>query len=197
MADLTVILEAGVLLEVLKPTLGHYGKAFLERIQQLSGNSAQMIRDTGREPQPVPAKILLPLGQAACLEDDPMIFQMWEALLATAADPAQRVEVKPAFIDVLRQLTPVDALVLKTISLLPIIHPNGQLTSLNIPAEELCLSIENLLRLRLCRVFPGLEGQLTKLQEATPDADSIFAPHCLQNTDFGLAFIKACRPPAP
>lgn len=57
--------------------------------------------------------MLLPLVQAAALESDVSLVEKWAALLANAADPTQRVQVQPAFAEVLRQLTPTDALVLQ------------------------------------------------------------------------------------
>ncbi|MDO7884296.1 Abi-alpha family protein [Hymenobacter cheonanensis] len=68
-----------------------------------------------REAQRVPFNIAVPLLEGASLQEEPTLADKWAALLANAADPAQRVAVQPSFADVLRQLTPTDAQVLEFI----------------------------------------------------------------------------------
>jgi len=95
------------------PAAEHLGKAAWERAQALGKNAAQLLATVGREPQPVEPKVLVPLVQAAALETDPGLSERWAALLANAADPEQRVKVQPGYAEVLRQLTPIDAQILK------------------------------------------------------------------------------------
>lgn len=83
-----------------------------ERAQQLGTQATALLTAVGREPQPVEPKLLLPLVQAAALESDSTLAEKWAALLANAADPAQRIMVQPGFAEVLRQLTTLEAQIL-------------------------------------------------------------------------------------
>lgn len=63
----------------------------------------------------VPLQVAIPLIQAASLEEDDWLQDQWAALLVNAADAASHVEVRRAFISILEDLTPLDALLLKKI----------------------------------------------------------------------------------
>jgi hypothetical protein len=69
----------------------------------------KLLAEAGREPQAVPLKTLLPLLDAASLEDNPTLAERWATLLANAADPAQRIERHPAYTDMLKQITAAEA----------------------------------------------------------------------------------------
>lgn len=157
---------------------------------------------TGREPQPVEAKIAIPLIQAASLESDPTLAEKWAALLANAADPAQRVAVQPGFAEVLRQLTPIDVAVVDwfyqqaptpTNEDLEYALPEVQLTdaynALNLSTNELATSTDNLLRLRLCA--PTSQLYSYSRNERLPAPFRRLCPSA-----FGYEFMRACAPPA-
>lgn len=63
----------------------------------------------------VPLQVAIPLIQAASLEEDDWLQDQWAALLVNAADAASHVEVRRAFISILEDMTPLDALLLKKI----------------------------------------------------------------------------------
>jgi hypothetical protein len=128
--------------------------------QTLAGVDKLLI-EVEREPQSVPLKTLLPLLDAASLEEEASMSFRWASLLANAADPMQRVQVQVGFVEVLRQLNPIDAQVLETAAQIkPINNPGGlpgfvQVTSLNKWVEDvsdtaLAISIGNLTRLGVC-----------------------------------------------
>lgn len=179
------------------PAAEHYGKLALERAQQLGAKATALLAQVGREPQPVEPKLLLPLVQAASLETDERLAEKWAALLANAADPAQRAKVQPGYAEVLRQLSTDDASVLTHIyaeydwndeqppRLLAVddveSHFKWDTTRLN-------LSLDNLLRLRLVdALVAAVYGP---------------APTLRGNTDLGITvygeqFLKAVTPPTP
>lgn len=69
-------------------------------------------------PQPtrkVPLQIAIPLIQGGSLEEDDWLQDRWAALLVNAADAASHIEIRRAFISVLEDLTPLDALLLEKI----------------------------------------------------------------------------------
>lgn len=83
----------------------------------------------------VPLQVAIPLIQAASLEEDDWLQDQWAALLVNAADAASHVEVRRAFISILEDLTPLDALLLKKIYSL-----TGFLTWKQIYGQHICLT---------------------------------------------------------
>lgn len=67
----------------------------------------------------VPLQIAIPLMQGGSLEEDDWLQDRWAALLANAADATSQIEVRRAFISILEDLTPPDALLLEKIYSLP------------------------------------------------------------------------------
>ena len=63
----------------------------------------------------IPLQIAIPLIQAASLEEDDWLQDQWAALLVNAGDATSHVQVRRAFISILEDLTPLDALLLKKI----------------------------------------------------------------------------------
>lgn len=187
MADLVTIAVTAALTQFVGPGFKHLGEQALERAKQVAGKATSLLGAVGREPQPVEPKLLLPLVQGAGLETDPAITELWAALLANAADPAQRITVQVGFIDVLRQLQPADTLVLNRLYL----YPSAEGTKIGsnhglidsqvfqlLGYEDGRLALDNLTRLRLCR-----EGE--RLSNGFP----------FWATEYGFRFMQAVSPP--
>jgi len=60
----------------------------------------------------VPLKIGIPLIEAASFEDDLMLQSLWALLIANATDPQYSEDIHPAYIEIVKQLCPDEALVL-------------------------------------------------------------------------------------
>ncbi|MGI4742938.1 MAG: Abi-alpha family protein [Janthinobacterium lividum] len=182
--------------------MGEVGRDYIKGWRAKNGSQTlagadRLLAEAGRESQAVPLKTLLPLLDAASLEDESDMAGRWAALLANAADPAQRVQVQLGFVEVLRQLTPDDAQVLT------FIYKWGddkvsfdrysQRTFSNIlghfgwARDRMELSLDNLLRQRL---IGKLVGGFSSFSD--PDPDGLVAP-----TRLGLAFFAAVTPPTP
>ena len=208
LTNLAVATGGAFLGKFVGPAAEAIGKAAWDQAQQLGAKATAYLAAVGREPQPVEPKLLLPLVQAASLETDPTLAEKWAALLANAADPAQRVAVQPGFAEVLRQLTPTDARVLDIAASLEIspkgVVPNYASTHALLPKaapllkQELEVVIGNLTRLGVC-LSASMQGV---------DSDSWLAPRSryraigpgfdyLQLTPFGKAFLAAVTPPTP
>jgi hypothetical protein len=196
--------------------VGEIGRDYIKGWRAKNGSQTllgadKLLVEVGREPQAVPLKTLLPLLDAASLEEEVSMAARWASLLANAADPAQRVQVQPGFAEVLRQLTPTDARVLEIAAdIKPINNPGGlpgfvQVTSLNkriedVPATTLAISIGNLTRLGVCLSAasqPALNHRGSFL--APPPKFNTVGPgfDFIQLTPFGRAFLAAVTPPAP
>ena len=68
--------------------------------------------EAGISPEKVPVKTLLPLLDAGSLEEDDQMLDRWANLLAAAANPEANGAFDVGYIEVLRQLSPTQALVL-------------------------------------------------------------------------------------
>lgn len=186
--------------------IGELGRDYIKGWRAKNGNQVlagadTLLKDAGREPQQVPLKTLLPLLDAASLEDDAVLAAHWMALLANAADPAQRLQVQPAFIEVLRQLTPTDAQVLDYIyrnrprlavdnEVMPDkIMAVKLVADLGLPPADIGLSIDNLFRLWLCAKPNGLGGAISLNVNSTN--------YSLLPTILGQSFYDAVTPPTP
>jgi abortive infection alpha-like protein len=173
----------------------------------------KMADEAGFDPQVVNLKLLVPLLESGSLEDedDESMAERWAALLANAANPDAGAAVPPSFPDVLRQLGPTEAAILDLVFERWGDRPREEWASSGIvtskaaevlgiapgtlavaPPGTLAVAIDNLYRLRLCAP-PGISLSFTdRPNDRFPvvNADMV----CL--TDFGHAFVLACRPPA-
>ncbi|MBO2010873.1 Abi-alpha family protein [Hymenobacter negativus] len=192
-ADLVTLIETVAITQFLSPGAKSLGEAALERGQRLATAAVQLLKNVGREPQPVEPKLLVPLVQAAALESDESLSDRWAALLANAADSAQRVAVQPGFVEVLRQLTPADALLLHSLYYPP--KGSGlpasqrmlkQFDGLGLSYADINLSVDNLIRLHLCVGRTERGGMFYD-----PDR-----PSQIGATVFGKQFMQACSAPA-
>lgn len=108
---------------ILGPTSKEMGKDLRERYRTRKArnladvviDASRMVEEAGFEPQPIPGRILGPLFEAASVEEDPHLKKRWATLLANAADPSNKRTVTPAFGEILRQLSPEEALMLSAV----------------------------------------------------------------------------------
>ena len=211
-ADLVTIATTAVLTQFLAPAAKNLGEVALEQARQIGKRAVGYLAAVGREPHPVEPKILLPLVQAASLETDEALVERWAALLANAADPAQRIAVQPSFVDILRQLTLHDAAILDHLQHAPrrlaadtVINKFVLTTALlhaAIGTNTLSkASLDNLMRLRLCIGFPMIPERVVgtdfdlKHRVSVSDYDLLSGDKYIALTDLGLAFLAAATPP--
>ena len=80
----------------------------VQHVEQVVSKSQFTLLNIGVTAKDVPLKIIHPLLEAASLEDDPEIQELWANLIANAADPRGGVIVRESFVPALRQLTSAD-----------------------------------------------------------------------------------------
>ncbi len=92
-----------------------------ERQVRLMQRADQLLRDSGLSSptRAIPLKLAVPLLEAASLEDDDYLQDLWARLLVNAANGASGVTLQRAYIAILEQLTPLEATILQRIYLLP------------------------------------------------------------------------------
>jgi Abortive infection alpha len=67
------------------------------------------------DPEPPSLKLALPIIAAAADEDSEALRDLWSRLLAAAMDPNRRDAIRQTFIEAVKQMDPMDALVLKIV----------------------------------------------------------------------------------
>ncbi len=89
----------------------------IRNLDKISRKTEEILRKRGvEEPQPIGPKALLPALEAASEETDETLQDMWAELLANAMDPNKDTSLQHLFIDTLRQMESVDALVFKSLA---------------------------------------------------------------------------------
>ncbi len=155
-------------------------------------NAEKLLNEAGIEPHPIPPKILVPLLEAASLEDNSFLSEQWDSLLANAANPHARAKIDNNLVDILKQLNYNQSIILIVLSVMlekgnsnssneekagTILHTNLLLKNLfilneanqeafsEISDEEFYISLDNLARLRLC-TLTGMDALDTTLIKA-------------------------------
>lgn len=138
--------------------------SFLEKIQTRIAANPQ-IKAHRRN---VPLKVLVPLIEAATLEENDDLQEKWAALLLNAADSTFSIEIQRSYLSMLAELSVMDAKILEAVYALPFadIQHNGVSTAelpnratvfdprieYSTPKEEVLISIGNLTRIGCLRV---------------------------------------------
>jgi hypothetical protein len=169
---------------------------------------------------PVPLKIALPAIEHATLETDDSLQDLWVNLLLSAGDPAERGNSRTGFVDILKQLEPLDANILSLAyaELLTIANTQaaGQPLAKRVETSASPIyfgidgarivdqaaitqrgyeqSVDNLIRVRCVATFV-LTEDLTGAVNGTPalvssSADYLYDKICI--TRLGLGFVEAC-----
>ncbi len=81
-------------------------------LPKLLDKAFERIDRRGGQTVPIPPRLLLPILDLGTIEDNNTLRDKWAALLAAASDPNSRTLPFGPFIEILRQLTPEDALFL-------------------------------------------------------------------------------------
>lgn len=92
-----------------------------ERQVRLMQRADQLMKEIclDKPTRSIPLKLAVPLLEAASLEDDDTLQDLWARLLVNAANSASGVSLQRAYIAILEQLTPLEAALLQKIYSLP------------------------------------------------------------------------------
>jgi hypothetical protein len=146
----------------------------------------------------IPLQIAIPLIQAGSLEEDDWLQDCWATLLVNAADASFEIEIRRAFISILEDLTPLDALILEKIY-------SPQITSLEAEIwttfllEQVSIERPNQENLRPPKHVEISLGNLSRLglitSAMTWGGTAIFS--CVRQTFLGHEFMKSIRAKKP
>lgn len=86
-----------------------------ERLHRLTDRGTTFLRARGATTptRTIPLKIAIPIMREGSLEEDDELQDIWAQLLANAADASSGVEVQHAFLSILKDLSSLDARVLR------------------------------------------------------------------------------------
>jgi hypothetical protein len=164
----------------------------------------KMAKDAGLTPKAVPIKVLFPLLEGASLEENEDLHDMWAALLANAASPETADKVRPGFIAILKQMAPDEAYFLNEVYSEQIKQRHGD--PLTFVLEGAGNIVNKLLRSKPTEAIAELEmcvDGLESLRLVTQvGSGSMGFKFKVGNMNYsvtrrGIAFLEACRPPAP
>jgi len=143
-----------------------------------------MLKKSGRTPNAVPFRTLLPILEAAATEDDESLSTKWSALLANSAAKTDGAASHPSFPRILSEIAPVEARFLDYLLI-----SGGEAdwrsfradlaVSLRVTQDDIDRHYSNLFRLGLVRIGSS-KGVHKGVVQVGP---------------FGKAFLCACSPP--
>jgi Abortive infection alpha len=88
----------------------------IERIAILWESTRERLRDRGiADPEPPSLKYATPILQAAADEENQELQDLWSRLLAAAMGPSRADSMRQSFIHTVKQMDPMDALVLDAV----------------------------------------------------------------------------------
>lgn len=121
------------------------------RWAELSADTERILRQRGIENrEDVSPSVAIPLIAGAINEDRDVLKQLWAKLLAAAMDPNRANLVTPSLIDVLKQMDPLDTLVLQ-----PLVTSRDSLPS--VPGNDLAESLAKRLEATRDETYWSLE----------------------------------------
>ncbi|EIE01042.1 Abi-alpha family protein [Leptospira licerasiae] len=167
-------------LETTEKLLGFLSRVFAEPLEQVSGilgdrlkflrwrRQVRIVDEVNAllkqrgifDLRPLPVNLALTILENASMEENDEIQDIWNKLLANAMDPNFKNEIRTAYIDIIKSLSPLDARVLLAVfrnvnSFLPQqplefigVTRKGIQAQLQIGQEEALLSIQNLFRVQ-------------------------------------------------
>ena len=188
------------------------------RSEHILLESAKLLAERGHEPKAVPDAILLPLLNHSSLVDDEHLQRLWAQLLASAASEDSASKVRPAFPQILSEMTYEEAHLFKHIwehgkesnamsfHVDEIVSSYGSFYDSTLQSWEYYLMFDNLCRLRLIELHPQISGRavsdamgaLQRGYDAT-EARITIEPGVddrLFLTVMGEEFMEACLGPA-
>jgi len=152
----------------------------------------------------IPPKIALPLIEQASLEEDPDLQTLWNHLLANAMDPSFNDEIRYGFIDMIKNITGMEAALLNTLydalrsenGLRPLAQvyswsfkKEAIMGRLNLDAETYSVAANNLMRMQL--ISPAILKS-TGVAIGGEPVTTLKGIDQVTLTPLGVKFVEAC-----
>lgn len=174
------------------------------RMVAMSDEVNQILEEKGvNETKAVPPKLALPIFEDSSLEEDPNIQHLWNHLLANAMDPSFNDEIRYGFIEMIKNITGNEALLLshfyQTLERENKLSPLDKIYQyslkkeqiiqlLGITSDQYAVAANNLMRMQL--IGPAiLTGGVSMGSEPMTIYKGIDA---ITLTPLGVKFVEAC-----
>lgn len=152
----------------------------------------------------VPPKLALPILEDSSLEEDENLAELWTGLLANAMDPNFKDELRYAYTDIIRNLTPLDAHILRALYntlkredklSLDVVHtfaiPKTNICqTLGLQGADYLVSANNLMRLRC--IAPYVRRIAVGNGLTGPPLTTDMGSDVVTMTPLGITFVRAC-----
>jgi hypothetical protein len=190
------------------PSIDLLGAKMRDRIQKTVERSDEMLEDAKATPEYIEPRLLLPLLQAASVAENETIQEMFAALLANARIP-KGPEVRPAFIGMVSQLAPDEAVLLKEIKVQSNEYQSWQMGVGTVPSAQRQLAIDERSREHVRKLTESLpvlaneseEERSTRMRTCARILDGLGLVTHVNSlpivTGLGITLLSACTPPTP
>jgi len=204
---------SGFLAKVFKEPIAEFGGLITDKLRfvrwkrmvAMSDEINQILEKKGvKETKAVPPKLALPIFENSSLEEDPDIQHLWNHLLANAMDPSFNDEIRYGFIEMIKNITGKEALLLD--HFYKILEQENRLSPLDkifqcslkkeqlmqllgITSDQYALAANNLMRMQLIGpaiLSPGGMSIGSELVTIYKGIDVITL------TPLGVKFVEAC-----
>jgi hypothetical protein len=144
-----------------------------ENLHRMIGKAKQRLEDRHVEHPDAPPSLAIPIMIAAADESRDELQDIWASLLAAAADPGRSRSFRLKFIEVVKNMDPLDARVLAQGSTQPGVSfdrnkPDIIASPLKCRTDEVLISVENLEHLGLARRLGADNGLNGNYANITP-----------------------------
>jgi hypothetical protein len=118
--DSLVLRVSEFLEKIVNPPLEELGELLADKVRfwrfknqvDIILQAQHFLEQKGIRPKKIPLKTLAPLLENGSWEEDPYMRTKWAALLANAADPSSSYDIHSSYVEILNQLSPLEAKIL-------------------------------------------------------------------------------------
>jgi len=193
--------------KVVNPPLEELGGLLADKIKfwrfknqvNIIVQAKRFIEQKGIQPGKIPLKTLAPLLEHSSWEEDPDMQSKWASLLANAANPKYSYDIHLAYVEILNQLTPLEARLLDLLFNEYEGTPSDKKQALSFSKEKICQNMsilpekfdilaDNLLRLNLLQPPASYSGVSVGKYPIV-----LRTYELMQLTPLGCEFVRHCR----
>lgn len=196
----------GFLEKIVNPASEELGKLLVDKVKfwrlrnqvTIILKAEDFLKQKGIKPGKIPLKTLAPLLDHISWEEDLDMQTKWASLLANAANPNYSNDIHSTYVEILNQLSTLEAKLLDSLFNEYEKTPSGKKATLsfskeeicqviNIPSEKFDIIIDNLFRLNLLQPPASYNVSIEKYPAVSRTHEEV------QLTSLGCDFIRHCR----
>ncbi|MBA7714396.1 hypothetical protein ES703_123418 [subsurface metagenome] len=189
--------EAGELLA------GEFKYWRIKRGLSILQKTKKLLEDNGINPKKVSLKFFIPLLESSSLEEEEFMQNKWARLLANAVNQDYEEEIRPCYVEILKELTSTEVRLLDKMfeelnRRLPeeeyeeLLGIDSVCKFLDLSRDKYFIMSDNLIRLNLCQPTP-IRGMSFSAGPLKNQAAMIRTKKVSYLTLLGYSFVKACK----